>query len=103
MIKYNFSDPKLNERAAVSWHQVRRLGTLMKDDLRDRGLWNDLSQEIYTSAWESHKLNRNIRETSNAAQRAIHHFLSGFGIKRKKHSKNYTPCEFLLRDEEGDY
>lgn len=75
----------------------------MKQDLRERGVWEDLSQEIYMSAWESHKEGRNIRDTSNAAQRALHHFLSGLGIKRKRGSKNYTPCEFLLRDENGDY
>ena len=98
-IHYDFDD----ERSRIAWHQVKRLGVLMKDDLRDRGLWEDLSQTIYMSAWESHQANRSVRDTSNAAQRALHHFLSQFGIKRKKNSKNYTPQEFLLREQEGDH
>ena len=70
-----------DHHAAVCISRVRFIGVTMRNLLRKEGIWEDLLQELYATAFEAWKLGMDEAETRRYAQRSIYAFLKAYGFR----------------------
>ena len=70
-----------NRHAALCITRIRFLSLWIKDILRKEGLWDDLIQEMYATAFEAWKKDMDTDDTRRFAQRRIYAFLTAYGFR----------------------
>jgi len=70
-----------NHHAALCISRVRWLPLYVRDTLRKDGLWGDLTQELYSVAFEAWKSGMDDVETRRFAQRHLYAFLKAYGFR----------------------
>jgi len=83
-----------DHHAALCISRLRWLSPSMKELLRKDGLWEDLMQELYSTAFEAWKLGMDEAETRRFAQRHIYAFLKACGFRY--YCRRYVKCELPL-------
>ncbi len=95
---YELGEANLHVRLCLS--QLRFKGCLLKNELRRDGLWDDLIQEIYATAWEAWQKRMNEQETRRFASRRIYAFLKAYGYRtyRGAYIKPEKPFAVVFKD-----
>ncbi|GAI65546.1 unnamed protein product, partial [marine sediment metagenome] len=70
-----------NHHAALCISRVRWLSLHLKDTLRKDGMWEDLMQELRSTAFEAWKSGMDDSETRRFAQRRLYAFLKSYGFR----------------------
>ncbi len=70
-----------NPYAAMCLSRLRYVTCLLKDELRQDGLWDDLMQELYVTALEAYRQKMGDIETYRFAGRRIYAFLKACGYR----------------------
>jgi len=99
--RYELGEANLHARLCLS--QLRFKGCLLKNELRRDGLWDDLIQEIYATAWEAWQKRMNEQETHRFAGRRIYAFLKACGYRtyRGAYIKPEKPFAVVFQDIEN--
>jgi len=89
-----------NPYARMCLSQLRFKGCLLKNELRRDGLWDDLIQEIYATAWEAWQKRMNEQETRRFVGRRIYAFLKACGYRgyRGAYIKPEKPFAVVFKD-----
>ncbi len=70
-----------NRHASLCLIKLRFLSPDMKRLMRKEGIWEDLIQELYITAWTAYIGNMSDEETNRYAQRHIYAFLKAYGFR----------------------
>ena len=70
-----------NHHAALCISRVRWLSLHLKYTLRKNGIWEDLMQELRSTAFEAWQSGMDDAETRNFAQRRLYAFLKSYGFR----------------------
>jgi hypothetical protein len=70
------------DHARLAFSKLRFYPVGLKDDLRERGLWDDLAQELYRIALDGWRSGRTPKEMGGMATREIRAFLKAYGYVR---------------------
>jgi hypothetical protein len=70
-----------NNHARWCFSRLRFISCLLKDNLRREGLWDDLTQQLYATAYQAWQEEMTMGETGRYASRQIHAFLKSYGYK----------------------
>ncbi len=91
-----------NPTARLCFSKLRFVPTLLKDRLKQEGLWDDLMQEIYLVAWEAWQKGLSKREVHQLTNKRVHAFLKACGYRVYRHGyyKPETPVSFISEDHE---
>jgi len=95
---YDLGEANLHVRVCFS--RLRFVTCLLKDELRRDGLWDDLIQELYTTALEAHQHRMNEHETYRYAGRRIYAFLKacGYRMYRGAYIRPEKPFALVFKD-----
>ena len=74
-----------NQHAIWCLGRLRFLSCLLKDRIRQEGLWEDMIQELYVTAFQACKTGLDINDTRKAASNSINHFLQSYGWRTYRH------------------
>ncbi|GEM_PF-4509262 len=72
------------DHARFCFSKLRFLSVTLKDDLRRRGLWEDLAQEIYRISLEGWRDGKTAREMGGIATRELRAFFRAYGYVRNQ-------------------
>ena len=75
-----------NNHARWCFSRLRFISCLLKDSLRREGIWDDLTQQLYATAYQAWQQEMTIGETRRYASRQIHAFLKSYGYKAYRNS-----------------
>jgi len=98
-VDYSSIDAELgsaSQTARMCFYKFRFLPALLKVQLQREGVWDDLVQETYLTAWEAWQKGLSDRETYRLMGRRIHAFLKGYGYRAYRHC--YYKMERSLSD-----
>jgi len=87
-VDYSLVDAELgsaDQAARMCFSKFRFLPALLKEQLQREGLWDDLVQETYLTAWEAWRKGLSDRETYQLMGRRIYAFLKGYGYRVYRH------------------
>jgi hypothetical protein len=86
----------------VRWcfSRLRFMSCIVKDKLKKDGIWEDFTQELYTTSYSAWQQNLDIAETRRYAGRQIHAFFKEYGYKRYRNSyiKMENPFAGIFQD-----
>ena len=77
--------PAANNVARICFAKFRFIPTCVKEELRRSGLWDDLIQETYLTAWEAWQNELSISEVRRLIDRRIRAFFRAYGYRRYWH------------------
>jgi len=82
--------------ARLCFSRLRFLPTWLKEQLRHEGIWGDLVQETYCTAWEAWRKQLSELETNRFMARRVYAFLRNYGYRVYRH--RYYKLDKLLSD-----
>lgn len=71
------------DHARFCFSKLRFYPVGLKDDLRQRGLWDDLAQELYRIALDAWQAGKTPQEMGGMATRELRAFLRAYGYQRR--------------------
>src|SRR4030043_2334069 len=81
-----------NKYVGMCFTQLRFLTCMVKDKLREDGIWQDLVHELFMTALDAFKQRMDKPDTRRLASRRIHAFLKSYGYS--KYRGSYVRLEF---------
>ncbi len=92
------------QTARMCFSKFRFLPAWIKEQLQREGLWDDLVQETYLTAWEAWQKGLSNRETYRLMGRRIYAFLKGYGYQVYGHHyyKAERPLSAVARDQKQE-
>lgn len=89
-----------NNHVKWSFSRLRFMSSILKDKLRKDGLWEDFTQQLYTTSVIAWQQNLDIAETRRYASRQIHAFFKEYGYKayRNSYIKMENPFAGIFQD-----
>ena len=92
--------PAEHERR-MCFTKFRFLPTWLKEEIRRDGLWDDLVQETYATAWEAWQQGLSEKETYRLMGRRTYAFLRAYGYRVYRHYyyKTEKPLSSIAKDE----
>lgn len=87
--------------ARMCFSRLRFVSTLLKERLQREGLWDDLVQEVYATAWEAWQKQLNEKDTYRIMSRRLHAFLKSCGLRVYRHGyyRMEIPLSAISQDE----
>lgn len=87
--------------ARLCFSRLRFLPTWLKEQLRREGIWDDLMQETYCTAWGAWRKELSEAETSRFMARRVYAFLRNYGYRvyRHRYYKLDKPLSDIAQDE----
>lgn len=86
----------------VRWcfSRLRFMSCIVKDKLKKDGIWEDFTQELYTTSYSAWQQDMDMAETRRYAGRQIHAFFKEYGYKRYRNSyiKMENPFAGIFQD-----
>jgi len=86
--------------ARLCFSRLRFLPTWLKEQLKREGIWDDLMQETYCTAWGAWRIGLSEAETSRFMARRVYAFLRNYGYRvyRHRYYKMDKPLSDIAQD-----
>ena len=82
--------PDAHNVSRICFTKFRFIPTYVKEELRRSGLWDDLIQETYLTAWESYQNGLSVSDTRHLIESRLGAFFRAYGYRRYRH-RYYQP------------
>ena len=96
-------DGEVRDYLGVAWKAaLRQLPRLLRDELRNRQLWEDIQQEIVLAAFIAQQGRLSLKETWKLVDATVYRALVNMGLRKPKGTGRWEGWEVTETDYLGD-